>query len=76
MTDDTDYTPMPAGFPKIETDDGKKKVVFRIPKFSKTALVDPSVTPGKRNRKNAASWMQVNFTFALLLQVAVMFAAH
>ena len=78
MTDDNDYTPMPAGFPKFEIDDGKKKLMFRIPKFSKNALVDPSVTPGKKskNKKNAASWMQINFTFALLLQVAVVFAAH
>ena len=67
---------MPAGFPKFEIDDGKKKLILRIPKFNKNALVDPSVTPGKKSKKNAASWMQINFTFALLLQVAVMFAAH
>jgi len=79
MTDDDDYTAMPAGFPKFENDDGKKKFVFRIPKFSKNVLVDPSVTPGKKSsagQKSAASWLKVNFTFALLLQVAAMFAAQ
>ena len=78
ITDDDDYTAMPAGFPRAERDDDNTKFVFRIPKFSKNVLLDPSVTPGEKPAKpaNGASWMQVNVTFALLLQLAAMFAAH
>lgn len=79
MNDDDEYTAMPAGFPKFEYNDDQNKFVFRIPRFNKNVLVDPSVKPGKKTAMsgaNSASWMQVNFAFALLLQVAAMFAAH
>lgn len=72
MKDDDKYTAMPAGFPKFERGNGQSKFVFRIPRFNKSVLVDPSVRAG-----SAASWMQVNFlTCALLFPIAVMFAAH
>ena len=78
MTDDNDYTAMPAGFPRAERDGDNTKFVFRFPKFSENVLLDPSVTPGEKPAKptNAASWMQINAIFALLLQLAAMFAAH
>ena len=75
MLDDDAYTAMPEGFPKLETDDETRKFVFRIPRFSKTALVDPSVTPGERTAKptSTGSWLQLNLTFIFLVQVAAMY---
>ena len=83
ITDDDKYTAMPVGFPKFERDDdGEKKFIFRIPKFNKTVLVDPSVNVGKvlvekvHVKKNAASWLQFNVAVAVLLQVAAIFIAQ
>lgn len=77
MIDDDEYTAMPEKFPKFERDDEEKKFVFRIPKFSKNVLVDPSVNVGKVKvekvhvgDKNAASWLQFNVAVAVFLQVA------
>ncbi len=83
MIDDDEYTAMPEKFPKFERDDEEKKFVFRIPKFSRNVLVDPSVNVGKvlvekvpGGNKNAASWLQLNVAVAVFLQVAAMFAAQ
>ncbi|XP_078347530.1 skeletal aspartic acid-rich protein 2-like isoform X2 [Oculina patagonica] len=83
MIDDDEYTAMPEKFPKFERDDEEKKFVFRIPKFSRNVLVDPSVNIGKvlvekvpGGNKNAASWLQLNVAVAVFLQVAAMFAVQ
>lgn len=65
---------MPLGYPKLEVEDGKKKFVFRIPKFDQNVMIDPSINVGKVN--GAVSWGQVNVGLALLLQFAVVFAVH
>lgn len=77
-TDDGKYTPMPQGFPKVERDGDMSRFVFRIPKFNKNVLLDPSVTPGAKKVKlgSAASWFQVNFVVAMLLQLVAIFAAQ
>ena len=77
-TDDGVYSPMPQGYPKVERDGDASRFVFRIPKFNKNVLLDPSVTPGEKKVKSgsAASWLQVNFVVAMLLQLVAIFAAQ
>ena len=83
MIDDDEYTAMPVGFPKFEQDDEEKKFVFRIPKFKRNVLIDPSVNVGRVkveivhvDDQNAASWLQVNVAVAVLLLVAAIFTAQ
>lgn len=81
MIDDDNYTAMPDEFPKFEKDDEKTKFVFRIPKFSKNVLVDPSVNVGKVKvekfiLQNTASWLQLNLAVAVFFQVAAIFVAQ
>jgi len=80
MIDDDDYTAMPDEFPKFEKDDEKTKFVFRIPKFGKNVLVDPSVNVGKvkieKVLQNTASWLQFNLAVAVFFQVAAIFVAQ
>ena len=76
MNDNNRYTAMPAGYPKIEVEDGERKFKFRIPKFSQSTVVDPSVTPGKVSSAQAAnaSWIQIN-VMIVFLHVAAVFLA-
>lgn len=72
---------MPDEFPKLERDDDKTKFVFRIPKFGKNVLVDPSVNVGKVKVEkvilpNTASWSQFNLAVALFFQIAAIFMAQ
>jgi len=79
MIDDDDYTAMPDEYPKLERDDDETKFVFRIPKFGKNVLVDPSVNVGKVEKvisQSTASWFQFNVAVALFLQVAAIFIAQ
>ena len=77
-TDDGVYSPMPRGYPKVERDGDASRFVFRIPKFNKNVLLDPSVTPGEKKVKSesASSWLQVNFVVAMMLQLVAIFAAQ
>lgn len=74
VTDDDKYTAFPQGYPKFEIEDGEKKFVFRIPKFKKSVLVDPSVNVGRVN--GATSLARANIGLALLLFVAAFFLAN
>ena len=46
MMIDGGFTDMPADFPKIEIKGSKNLFVFRIPRFSDKALIDPLVSLG------------------------------
>ena len=37
------WVPMPAGYPKVETQGSKQLFIFRIPRFSSSALYDPVI---------------------------------
>lgn len=80
MIDGDEYTTMPQGFPKFESDDNERKFVFRVPKFKRHVLIDPSVNVGKVLkevvRKSAASWLQFNIPVIVLLLVAAIFTAQ
>ena len=79
MYDNNKYIAMPPGFPKFETEDGEKKIKFRLSKFDDNALVDPSITPGRvQNGASSAHacWLQIHVVFILLLQIVIMYAAH
>ena len=81
MIDDDEYTAMPDEFPRFEKDDDKTKFVFRIPKFGKNVLVDPSVNVGKVKvekviLQNTASWLQFNLAVAVFFQVAAIFVVQ
>ena len=79
MIDDDDYTAMPDEFPKLERDDDETKFVFRIPRFGKNVLVDPSVNVGKVEKvilESTASWLQFNVAVAVFFQVAAIFIAQ
>lgn len=72
---------MPDEFPKLERDDDETKFVFRIPKFGKNVLVDPSVNVGKVKvekviLQNTASWLQFNLVVAVFFQIAAIFVAQ
>lgn len=75
MNGDT-YTAMPFGFPKVEVEDGEKKIKFRVPKFDDNVIIDPSVTPG-RVPKNAspspaALCLKIHILFIALLQAVTL----
>lgn len=74
VTDDDKYIDMPQGFPRFEIEEGEKKFVFRIPKFNKNVLVDPSVNVGKVN--SAHSWAQANVGLAFFLYITTLFVVH
>lgn len=67
---------MPFGFPKVEIEEGEKKIKFRVPKFDDNVLIDPSVTPG-RVPKNASSSpalrLKIHILFIALLQTVILF---
>ena len=74
---------MPDEFPKLErdADDDSTKFVFRIPKFGKNVLVDPSVNVGKVKvekviLQNTASWLQLNLAVAVFFQITAIFIAQ
>ena len=72
---------MPDEFPKFEIDDEKKKFVFRIPRFGRNVLVDPSVNVGKVKVEkvyvqNTASWLEFNLAVGVFFQVAAIFVAQ
>ena len=39
---DGNFTDMPGGYPKFETQGSKKKFIFRIPRFTDMVLIDPT----------------------------------
>lgn len=52
LIDTGNYVAMPSGFPKVEgTGRMNKKVIFRIPFFNNTAILDPSVDVGPPTKK-------------------------
>lgn len=71
---------MPQGFPKFGSDDNEKKFVFRIPKFKRHVLIDPSVNVGKVLKEviveSAASWSQFNIAVTVLLLFVAIFTAQ
>ena len=47
MTNSGDYVALPPGFPKFETTGMRsKRLIFRIPRFNNTVIIDPSVNLG------------------------------
>lgn len=75
MNGDT-YAAMPFGFPKVEIEDGEKKIKFRVPKFDDNVIIDPSVTPG-RVPKNASPspslCLKIHILFIAILQAVTLF---
>jgi len=79
-TGNGDYVALPPGFPKFETlGTRNKRLIFRIPRFNNTVIIDPSVNVGAPNKdqqpggggpKSAASSLQF-FSLALLLSVFI-----
>ena len=72
---------MPTGFPKFEpTGTMSKRLIFRIPKFNNTVIIDPSVKvgapekgqPGGAGHNNAALSLQ----FFLALFLSILIAQH
>lgn len=66
LIDSGNYVAMPKGFPKVVPNGGmNKKVIFQIPIFNNTAILDPSVDvgpptkkPGNGTGQNSASSVQ------------------
>ena len=80
MIVDGNYTDMPGDYPRFEAKNNKNYFLFRIPKFTSTILIDPTVSVGVEEEasttaqttpKSSASTLAFNF-FALLLSVAAM----
>lgn len=80
LTDNGNYVAMPTGYPKFETTGFmNKRLIFRIPKFNNTVIIDPSVNVGAsaKNQQggaghNGASSLQF-FSLALLLSTVIIY---